>query len=129
MKYICLGYFDEQDWETKSEKEQNDFMDRCFAYDELLREKGHVAGGEALQSPRNAVTIRYDKGKLSVTDGPFVETKEQIGGILILEAKDLNEAIRLISNHPGAKIGPFEIRAVEDMSGIIEESKRRRASK
>jgi hypothetical protein len=70
MKYVCLGYFDEKKWETMSESEQNAFMDECFAYDEELRKNGHIVGGEALQNARNAVTLRRQDGKVSVTDGP-----------------------------------------------------------
>ncbi len=128
MKYICLGYFDEKKWETLSESEQSALMDACFAYDDVLREGGHFAGGEALQTPRNATTLRYQNGKVTVTDGPFAETKEQLGGILILEATDLNHAFQLMSKHPGVKIGPFEIRPAEDLTGMIRESERRRST-
>jgi hypothetical protein len=129
MKYVCLGYFDEKQWDALSESEQNALMDECFAYDEVLRKNGHFAGGEALQSPRNASTVRWKNGKVSVTDGPYAERKEQLGGILVLEARDLNHAIRLISKHPGVKVGPFEIRQVEDMSAVMAESERRRSLK
>ncbi len=128
MKYICLGYYDEKQWETLSGSEQSALMDACFAYDDVLREGGHFAGGEALQTARNATTLRYKNGKMAVTDGPFAETKEQLGGILILEAKDLNHAIQLMSKHPGVKIGPFEIRPAEDLTGMIRESERRRST-
>jgi len=128
VKYICLGYFDEKQWETLSESEQNALFDACFAYDDVLREGGHFAGGEALQTARNATTLRYQKGKVVVTDGPFAETREQLGGILILEANDLNHAIQLMSKHPGVKIGPFEIRPAEDLTGLIRESERRRST-
>ena len=127
MKYICLGYIDEKQWEAVPETEQNALMDECFAYDDVLRKDGHFAGGEALQSPRNAVTLRWTNGKVSVTDGPYAETKEQLGGILVLEARDLNHAIQLISKHPGVKAGPFEIRPVEDLSAMVAESERRRS--
>jgi len=128
MKFFCLGYFDEKQWEALSETERNARMDACLAYDDLLREDGHLAGGEALQSPRNATTLRYRNGRVTVTDGPYAETKEQLGGVLILEARDAKEAIELISKHPAVKMGPLEIRAVEDMTPMIQESKRRRAA-
>ena len=128
MKYICLGYMDPKKWETMSESEQNAMMDECFAYDDVLRKKGHFVGGEALQSARNATTLRWKNGMVSITDGPYAETKEQLGGILVLEAKDLNHAIQLMSQHPGVKAGPFEIRQVEDLSEMIRESERRRSS-
>ena len=127
MKYICLGYIDEDKWQGISESERNAFMDQCFAYDDVLRKNGHFAGGDALQSARNAVTLRWKSGKVSITDGPYAETKEQLGGILILEARDLNHAIQLMSNHPGVKAGPFEIRPATDLSAMVAESERRRS--
>jgi hypothetical protein len=128
MKYICLGYIQESKLQSMSEREINAMMDECFAYDDELRRNGHFAGGEALQSPRNATTLRWTNGKVSVTDGPYAETKEQLGGILILEADDLNHAIQLMSKHPGVKAGPFEIRPAEDLTGMVQESQRRRAA-
>lgn len=127
MKYICLGYIEEGKWETMAENARNAMMDECFAYDDGLRKNGHFAGGEALQSPRNATTLRWENGKVSLTDGPYAETKEQLGGILILEAEDLNHAIQLMSKHPGVKAGPFEIRPAADLSAMIRESERRRS--
>jgi hypothetical protein len=126
MKYACFGYVDEAKFEKIPEAEMNAMMDECFAYDDELRKGGHFAGGEGLQSARNTTTLRYQNGKVTVTDGPFVETKEQVGGILFLEAKDLNEAIQLLSRHPGAKIGPWEIRPIEDMTPILRASEERR---
>lgn len=128
MKYICLGFMDESTWATKSEKEQHAFFDACIAYDDLLRKNGHFVSGEALQSHRNATTLRSQNGKVVVTDGPYAETKEQLGGILILEANDLNHAIQLMSKHPGVTGGPFEIRPAADLTGIIRESEKRRNS-
>ena len=93
MKYVCLGYMEEKKWEMMSESERNTMLDECFAYDDALRKSGHFAGGEALQSPRNAATLRWQGGKVSVTDGPYAETKEQLGGILVLEATDLARAV------------------------------------
>ena len=106
MKYICLGYFDEKKWETMSESEQNAFLDECFTYDDLLRKNGHIASGEALQSARNAITLRWKNGKVSITDGPYAETKEQLGGFGVFEARDLNHAIKLMSKHPAVKEAP-----------------------
>jgi hypothetical protein len=126
MRFICLGYLDEKRWEALSEAERNALVDACFAYDDVLRQGGHFAGGEALQSYRGATTLRYGNGKVSATDGPYAETKEQLGGILILEARDMKQAIELMSKHPGVKVGPFEIRAAEDLSPLIRESDERR---
>jgi hypothetical protein len=130
MKYICLGYINEKAWESASEDEQKAMMDECFTYDDQLRKDGHFVGGEALQGSQNAATIRWRGGDVSVTDGPFAETKEQIGGIMILEANDLNHAIRLLSNHPSVRIlrekGCWEIRPAADLTVMIEESEQRR---
>ncbi|SFJ65404.1 YciI family protein [Planctomicrobium piriforme] len=114
MRFICLGYLNESDWNALPDSEQATFMDKCFAYDDELRRGGHFAGGEALQSARSAVTVRPLNGQVTITDGPYAETKEQIGGILILEARDLNHAIQLMSRHPGVRAGGFEIRPVDD---------------
>src|SRR5262244_1095005 len=128
MKYICLGYFDETKWEAMAERQQQTFMGDCFAYDDLLRKNGHIIGGEALKSSRNAITLRWKNGKVSITDGPYAETKEQLGGILMLEATDLNHAIQLMSKHPGVQAGPCEIRPTEDLLALMAASKRRRAT-
>ena len=127
MKYVCLGYIDQARWESLPESERKAIMDGCFAYDDELRRGGHFAGGEALQNARNAATLRFRDGSVIVTDGPFAETREQIGGILFLEARDLNEAIQLMSRHPGVRVGPFEIRPVADLGEMIRASETRRA--
>ena len=129
MKYICLGYMEANKFETMSENERNSFLDACFDYDDELRKNGHFAGGEALQPARNAITLRWKNGKASITDGPYAETKEQLGGSLILEATDLNHAIQLMSKHPGVKAGPFEIRPAADLTEMIRESQQRRSVK
>ncbi|MEO1299860.1 MAG: YciI family protein [Cyanobacteria bacterium J06636_16] len=120
MKFVCLGYLDETQWDEMSEVEQKARLEECLAYDDELRQGGHFIGGEALQSIRNAVTLRLQNGKVAVTDGPYAETKEQLGGILLLEARDLNHAIQLVSHHPGMRIGPFEIRpADEEINALV----------
>ena len=127
MKYICFGYLDVKNWETQSESKRHAMIDACFAYDDVLKKNGHWVSGEGLQGPDSATTLRYQNGKVSVTKGPYAETKELLGGLLILEARDLNQAIQLISDHPGTKVGPWEIRPVEDMREMIRESERRRS--
>lgn len=127
MKYVCLGYMDPNKWKGLSETEIHAFVDECLTYDDVLRKNGHFAGGDALQGPENAVTLRFQGGKVAVTDGPYAETKEQLGGILILEAKDLNHAIQLMSKHPGVRGGPFEIRPAADLTEMVRESEKRRA--
>jgi len=127
MKYVCLGYIEPGKFENMPETERNALVDACLAYDDVLRKNGHFAGGEGLQPASNAVTLRFRSGKVMVTDGPYAETKEQIGGFLLLEADDLNHAIQLMSKHPGVRAGSFEIRPAEDLSEMIRNSERRRA--
>ncbi|MEO5712635.1 MAG: YciI family protein [Luteolibacter sp.] len=127
MKYICLGYIEPNKPQDLLESEWHAMMDECFSYDDELRKNGHFADGHALQPPKTAATLRWENGKVSITDGPYAETKEQLGGILILEARDLNHAIQLMSKHPGVKAGPFEIRPAADLSEMIRESEKRRA--
>ena len=126
MKYICLGYIDPDRFAATPESEFNAMMDSCFAYDDQLRAHGHFKGGEGLEPPNTAMTLRAVNGKIVVTDGPFAETREQLGGILILEARDLNHAVELISKHPGAHFGPWEIRPAADLSEMIRQSEARR---
>lgn len=127
MKYICLGYIAPSKLASFTQSELEGMVDECFTYDDSLRANGHFAGGEALQPPDSAVTLRWENGKAMVTDGPYAETKEQLGGILILEARDLNHAIQLMSKHPGVRNGPFEIRPAADLSDMMRESEARRA--
>ena len=127
MKFVCLGYMEANKFENMSESERNAFVDGCFAYDDVLRRGGHFVGGEALQNARNAATLRFRNGKVSVTDGPYAETKEHLGGILVLEARDLDHAIELMSRHPGVRGGPFEIRPAADLTQMIRDSEQRRA--
>ena len=120
MKFVCLGYMDESQWEHLTDDQRQQMMEECFDYDDQLRRGGHFIGGEALDSARRAVTLRYRAGAVEVTDGPYAETKEMLGGILLLEARDLNHAIELMSKHPGVKSGPFEIRpAAEAVNELI----------
>jgi hypothetical protein len=128
MKYLCFGYLDVNNWAIKPENERNAMIDACLAYDDVLKKNGNWAGGEGIQGPDNATTLRYQSGKVSVTDGPYAETKELLGGLLIIEARDLNHAIQLISNHPGVKMGTWEIRPVQDITPMIRESEARRAA-
>jgi hypothetical protein len=108
-----------------SDSERKASMDEFFAYDEMLRKNGHIIGGEGLQSAQSAATLRFQNGKVSVTDGPYAETKEQLAGFFILEATDLNHAIQLMSNHPVVKGGPIEIRPAADKTEMNRERGRR----
>ena len=127
MKYICLGYYEPAKHADMSEDERNAMFDECFDYDDHLRANGHWAGGEALQPAATALTVYWKNGKVATTGGPFVETREQLGGILMLEARDMNHAIQLMSEHPAVKYGSiFEIRPTGDMSETILKSEERR---
>ncbi len=127
MKYICLGYYEPAKHAAMTENERNAMFDECFEYDDHLRANGHFVGGEALQPVENALTLYWKNGKVATTDGPYTETKEQLGGILVLEARDMNHAIQLMSHHPSLKYGSlFDIRPVGDMSEIIQQSEQRR---
>ena len=122
MKYVCLGFIDESAFAQMSQADSQKMFEECFAYDDVLRRGGHFLGGEALDSARDAVTLRMKDGEVQVTDGPYVETKETLGGILLLEARDLNHAIALMSKHPGVKMTTFEVRPVDEaMSRLIAE--------
>jgi len=114
MKFVCLGYIDEAKFASIPPADAQRMMEECFAYDDELRRGGHFLGGEALDSARKAVTLSTENGELQTTDGPFSETKEVLGGILLLEAADMQEAVALMSKHPGVKMGPFEIRPADD---------------
>jgi len=128
MKYLCFGYLDVENWMTKSENQRNGMIDACFAYDNVLKKNGNWAGGEGIQGPDSAKTLRFQSGRISVTDGPYAETKELLGGLLIIEARNTNHAIQLISDHPGVKMGTWEIRPVQDITPMIRESEKRRAA-
>jgi hypothetical protein len=127
MKYICLGYYDKDKFDGMTDVERNAMFDTCFAYDEHLRAHGHWAGGEALQSSENALTLCWKNGKVATTDGPYTETKEQLGGLLVLEARDMNHAVQLMSQHPALTYGNiFEIRPAADISEVMRASEQRR---
>ena len=122
MKYVCLGLYDEAAFAQLPQADAQRMMEECLAYDDVLRRGGHFLGGEALDSARNAVTLRMKDGEVQITDGPYAETKETLGGILLLEARDLNHAVALMSKHPGVGMGPFEIRpANEAINRLIAE--------
>jgi hypothetical protein len=108
MKYVCLVYSEESKLEGISDNE-------CAAYSDELRKGGHRLGGEALQPIQTATTVRVRNGQLSLTDGPFAETKEQLAGFYLIEARDLNEAIQLAAKIPPARVGSIEVRPVREL--------------
>ena len=127
MKFICLGYYDRNKHTSMTKVEQEAMFDACLEYDDELRANGHWTGGEALQPMENALTLSWKNGNAATMDGPYAETKEQIGGILFLEARDINHAQQLIAQHPALKYGTiFEIRPVADFNEIVKASEQRR---
>lgn len=114
MKFVCLGCLDTAAWAKRGTAEQEAMVKACTDFDEELLAGGHFAGGFALRDSAEATTIRWREGKAALVDGPFAETKEMLGGILILEAKDKAEAIAIMSRHPGVRMGSFEIRPADE---------------
>ena len=112
MKYLCLIYSDETKWQTMPAADGAAMMAEYNAFTESIKQTGQHIGGFQLQPTTAATTVRIRNGKLSTTDGPFAETKEQLGGYYLIEAKDLNEAIQVGSRIPGAKVGSIEVRPI-----------------
>ena len=116
MRYLCLIYEDEKNW-GKMPKEQSDaMMGEYFAFTEGIKKSGHYVGGEALQPTQSASTVRVRNGKVSTTDGPFAETKEQLGGYYLINAKDLNDAIQVASKIPSSRLGSIEVRPIMEFA-------------
>jgi hypothetical protein len=114
MKFVLLAYTDEKLWDSMSDEVRESTISECFAYDDVLRRRGQwTVVGEALQSSRAAKTLRSKDGKVIVSDGPFAETKEQIGGLGVIEASDMEHAVELWSKHPALRFGAFEIRPID----------------
>lgn len=114
MQYLCLIYRDELDWQKLPIAEAEKVVGEFVAYKESIKKSGHYVGGNALQMTQSATTVRVRDGRLSTTDGPFAETKEQLGGYFLVQAKDLNEAIQIAARNPGARIGAVEVRPVRE---------------
>jgi hypothetical protein len=116
MKYLCLIYESERQWESMPKDQADAIFGEYFAFTDGIKKSGHHLGGEALQPTQSATTVRVRNGKLSTTDGPFAETKEQLGGFYLIQANDLNDAIQVASRIPGARFGSIEVRPVVDFS-------------
>jgi len=116
MKYVCLIYDEEKKAAAMSKAEGDAFMGEYFAFTEGIKKSGQYVGGEALQPVQSATTVRVRNGKMSTTDGPFAETKEQLGGFYLITANDLDEALQVASKIPSARIGSVEVRPVMDFS-------------
>ncbi|MBI4204764.1 MAG: YciI family protein [Betaproteobacteria bacterium] len=115
MKYLCLVYLDEKRLDELPDKD-------CVEYDAAIRKSGHCIASEALQSVQTATTVRMRNGKVSVTDGPFAETKEQLAGFYLVEAKDLNEAIQVAAKIPPARVGSIEVRPIRPIRETVAEA-------
>ncbi len=127
MKYLCFGYYDKSKFDSMTESERNAMFDACYDYDDHIRASGAWVSGEAIQGPETALTLYWKNGKVATTDGPYAETKEQLGGVLVLEARDMNHAVQLIGQHPSMRYGNvWEIRPVGDMGEILKASEQRR---
>ena len=114
MRYLCLIYDDEKQWESLSKSEQDAGVAEYSAFTEAIKQSGHYLAAEALQPVRTATVVRVRNGKLSTTDGPYVETKEQLGGFYLIDARDLNDAIQVASRIPSARWGSVEVRPIEE---------------
>ena len=114
MKYLCLIYDDEKKWETMSKAEVDAYMGEYFAFTDGIKTSGHHLGGNALQPVQTATTVRLRNGKLSTTDGPFAETKEQLGGYYLIEARDLNDALQVAQKIPSVRTGSIEVRPIQE---------------
>ncbi len=121
MKYICLAYEEERKLNDLTNGEWDALRVETLTYVEDLRRIGVLVSAEALQSVHNATTVRVRNGNLSVTDGPFAETKETLGGFFLIEAADLNDAIQIATKWPSARLGSIEVRPIED--GLREEGR------
>ena len=116
MRYLCLIYQDEVAWQKLSKPEADKIYGEYYEFTDSIKKSGHYIGGNPLQPTQTATTVRVRNGKLSTTDGPFAETKEQLGGYYLVEAKDLNDAIRVAAKIPSARLGSVEVRSILEMT-------------
>lgn len=114
MKYLCLAYEEESKLNSLNKSEWSALRRETLSYVEELQKGGYLIAAEPLQSVRNAATVRVRSGKVSITDGPFAETKETLGGFFLINARDLNEAIQVAAKWPSARLGSIEVRPIED---------------
>lgn len=121
MKYLCLGFHEEAAWNALPPAERQSLVEASLAYESWLKRNGHYVDSRALQGVRSAATLRFEKGSMLVTDGPYAETKEQLGGFMVLEATDLNHAISLMSQLPCMQVGGcVEIRPLNEELGVYQ---------
>ena len=112
MKYLCLVYLDENRLHELPDED-------CVEFDTSIRSSGHCIASEALQSVNSATTVRMRNGKMSITDGPFAETKEQLAGFYMIDARDLNKAIQIASKIPPARVGSIEVRPIRPIRETV----------
>ena len=117
MKYLCMIFYDEKKLEALSTQEYQALDSESLAYDDVLRNGGHLLANQALQPVHSARTLRPSGDKMLITDGPFAETKEQIGGFILIAARDLDEAIQLASRIPAVRLGGVEVRPIKELTG------------
>ncbi len=115
MRYLCLIYEDEKYWETTPQAEQEAVFNEYWAFTEGIQSSGHYQGGNPLQPTGTATTVRVRNGKVTTTDGPFAETREQLGGYYLIEASDLNDAIQVAARIPAARTGSIEVRPIMEV--------------
>ena len=125
MKFLCLVYYDERQLEALSPAEYDSLVDEVLAYREVLRKSGHYIVSDGLQPVETATTIRRRAGRVAATDGPFAETKEQLGGFMLIEARDREDAIQVASKIPPLRLGCIEVRPVRELAALAEERRRR----
>jgi hypothetical protein len=114
MKYLCLIYDQERDWDAMPQAEADAWLAECMAAGQEIEAGGHLVASEALHAVAAATTVRIRNGHMSVTDGPFAETKEQLGGFYLIEARDLDEAVQIAAKIPSVRTGGIEVRPVVD---------------
>ena len=114
MKYLCLIYYDEKNLDAMPPGTAEAIMNECVPFSDELRENGHFIAAEPLQPVQTATTLRIRHGKMTTTDGPFAETKEQLGGFYLIDARDLNDAIRVASKIPPGRLGCVEVRPIRE---------------
>jgi hypothetical protein len=117
MKYLCLIYEQEEQWARMSEEEAGKIFGEYRQFTQDTKTSGHYLGGNALQPTMAATTVRMRNGSISTTDGPFAETKEQLGGYYLIEARDLNDAVQVASRIPAARNGSIEVRPIMETGG------------
>jgi hypothetical protein len=115
MRYLCMVCYEQQTLDDLSKTEFDALVAESLTYDDELRKRGHYLYSGALQSVHTATTIRTQSGKVQFTDGPFAETKEQLGGFIVIEARDLDEALGLASKIPPARLGSIEVRPIQEL--------------